>query len=56
MADITVFDPQTVADTATFDDPIRRNVGIRHVLIDGKFAFRDGEQTSLRLGKFLLKK
>jgi N-acyl-D-amino-acid deacylase len=56
VADITVFDPQTVADTATFDDPIRRNVGIRHVLIDGKFAFRDGEQTSLRLGKFLLKK
>jgi N-acyl-D-amino-acid deacylase len=56
VADITVFDPKTVGDTATYEAPISKPVGIVHVLIGGEFAVRDGEQTERRLGKFLLKK
>lgn len=56
VADITVFDPRTVSDTGSFDDPIRKNTGIHHVLLGGEFALRDGEQTSLRAGRFLRKR
>ena len=56
VADITVFDPKTVSDTGSFDDPIRKNTGIHHVLLGGEFALRDGEQTSLRAGRFLRKR
>lgn len=55
-ADITVFDPNEVSDTGSFDDPIRKNTGIHHVLLGGEFALRDGEQTSLRAGRFLRKR
>lgn len=55
-ADITVFDPRTVSDNGSFDDPIRKNTGIHHVLLGGRFALRDGEQTPLRLGRFILRR
>jgi N-acyl-D-amino-acid deacylase len=56
VADITVFDPKTVADTATYDAPVSKPIGIEHVLIGGEFGLRDGRQTDRRLGNFLLKK
>ena len=55
VADLTVFDPETVADAATYDDPFRKPVGIHHVLMNGRFALRDGRQTEARLGDYLLK-
>ena len=42
-ADITVFDPETVADRATFAEPAVPSAGIPHVLVDGVFVVRDGE-------------
>ena len=35
FADIVVFDPETVADRATFDSPREPPVGIEHVLVNG---------------------
>jgi len=42
-ADVTVFDPETVLDTATFEDDLSFSQGIRHVLVGGAFVVRDGE-------------
>lgn len=41
-ADITVFDPKTVIDRATFDEPTTPSAGIPHVLVNGVFVVRDG--------------
>jgi cytosine/adenosine deaminase-related metal-dependent hydrolase len=41
-ADLVVFDPATVLDLATFEDPGRASQGIEHVLVGGTFVVRDG--------------
>lgn len=41
-ADITVFDPATVIDRATFEQPTLTSAGIPHVLVNGTFVVRDG--------------
>jgi N-acyl-D-aspartate/D-glutamate deacylase len=53
FADLAVLDPEAVADTATFASPHRYPAGIRHVLVNGRFAIRDGEQTEERPGRVL---
>ncbi|MCP4300892.1 MAG: amidohydrolase family protein [Gammaproteobacteria bacterium] len=45
-ADITVFDPATVIDNATYADPYRASGGIVHVLVGGQLAVSDGELQS----------
>ena len=40
-ADITIFDPATVIDRATFEQPALYSEGIRHVLVSGVFVVRD---------------
>ena len=52
-ADITVFDPETVSDRATFDRPHQPSVGITYVLINGQIVLRRGELTSSRPGRGL---
>jgi len=42
-ADITVFDPATVIDNATFQSPTQPSSGIEHVLVAGPFVVRDAE-------------
>ena len=49
-ADITVFDPVTIMDYATFDAPTERSTGIRHVLVNGQIALRDGVLTDKHAG------
>ena len=41
-ADITVFNPDTVADMATFEDPHRAANGIKYVLVNGRVVLDDG--------------
>jgi N-acyl-D-aspartate/D-glutamate deacylase len=42
-ADVTVFDPLTVIDRSTFQNPRQASAGITHVLVNGKVAVRDGK-------------
>ncbi len=44
MGDVTVFDPATVADTATFADPFQYAVGITAVFVNGSMALLHGER------------
>jgi N-acyl-D-aspartate/D-glutamate deacylase len=44
-ADLVVFDPHTVVDTATFTDPQRYPEGIHHVIVNGRSVVRDSVQT-----------
>ena len=52
-ADLVVFDPATVIDTATFEDPGRFPAGIPHVIVNGRVAVRDGVETGERPGRLL---
>jgi N-acyl-D-aspartate/D-glutamate deacylase len=52
-ADIAVFDPATIIDHATYDNPSAPPEGITHVLVNGQFAVRDGAATGVRAGKAL---
>ncbi|HEX3645114.1 MAG TPA: D-aminoacylase [Vicinamibacterales bacterium] len=51
MADITVFDPATIRDVSTFDDPKHYATGVRHVFVNGKRVVGDGAITSERPGR-----
>jgi N-acyl-D-amino-acid deacylase len=50
-ADITVFDPATIRDVATFERPNRYAAGIRHVFVNGRRVVADGSITSERPGR-----
>jgi N-acyl-D-amino-acid deacylase len=52
-ADVVVFDPATVIDRATFDAPMLPSEGIRAVVVNGRFALRDGQPTGERAGQAL---
>jgi N-acyl-D-amino-acid deacylase len=51
FADVVVFDPATIADRATFDDPQQYAVGVWHVLVNGVPAISDGEHTGAKPGR-----
>ncbi|MGI5839125.1 MAG: N-acyl-D-amino-acid deacylase family protein [bacterium] len=53
-ADIAVFDPDTVIDRATFTAPHQYAAGVKHVIVNGKMAIRDGEHTGTLAGRVLL--
>lgn len=55
VADVVVFNPETIEDRATYRDPFKKPIGIEHVIIKGEFALRDGIQTDKRLGEIVLK-
>ena len=44
-ADLVVFDPEMIADRATYDEPHRYAVGMRDVIVNGRPVLRDGEPT-----------
>ncbi|MEK6619835.1 MAG: D-aminoacylase [Chloroflexota bacterium] len=52
-ADLVVFDPDRVVDTATYEDPHRYPEGIDHVIVNGRLALEGGETTPERAGRFL---
>ncbi len=53
FADLVVFDPRTVADTATYEDPRRYPRGIQYVTVNGEVVVDKGEQTQARPGRVL---
>jgi dihydroorotase/N-acyl-D-amino-acid deacylase len=52
-ADLVIFDPDTIADQATFTDPHRYAIGIHHVLVNGQSAFNERGITGVRAGQGL---
>ncbi|MGD8519526.1 MAG: D-aminoacylase [Desulfobacterales bacterium] len=52
-ADLVVFDPAVVSDTATYDNPHQYPAGIYHVLVNGQWVIRDGSHTGARPGAVL---
>jgi N-acyl-D-amino-acid deacylase len=52
-ADIVVFDPETVADLATFEKPHQLASGVQHVFVNGGQVLRDGEHTGATPGRFV---
>jgi len=53
FADLTLFDPNTVCDRATFVDPVQTSVGIVHVIVNGVPVVRNSRMTGLRGGRGL---
>ncbi|MGP1675456.1 MAG: N-acyl-D-amino-acid deacylase family protein [Candidatus Limnocylindrales bacterium] len=53
FADVVAFDPTTVADVGTHDDPARHPIGVAHVIVNGLLAVRDGVETGERAGRLL---
>ncbi len=54
-ADITVFDPETVLDRATYENPRQFPVGIKYVMVNGKLVVEDERATGVVAGRVLRK-
>ena len=54
-ADLVIFDPATVNDRATFEDPFQYPVGIDTVIVNGEVVLDEGTHTGATPGKVLRK-
>jgi N-acyl-D-aspartate/D-glutamate deacylase len=52
-ADVTVFDPQTIIDKATFENPHQYAVGVEYVIVNGTTVLERGKHTAARPGQIL---
>ena len=50
-ADVVIFDPATIADHATYDDPHKLATGVRDVLVNGTLVLKDGKHTGATPGR-----
>ncbi len=55
FADITILNPETVIDKATFENPFQYPEGIEYVIVNGKIAIDKGKYTGEMAGKVLRK-
>jgi N-acyl-D-aspartate/D-glutamate deacylase len=55
FADLTLFNPQTIADRATYEDPFQYPVGIEYVIVNGQVVIDQGEHTGAKPGRALRK-
>lgn len=53
FADVVIFDPQTIGDRATFENPHQYSVGVRDVFVNGLQVLKDGQHTGAKPGKAL---
>ncbi len=51
FADVVIFDPKTIADRATYEQPHQYAVGVRHVWVNGTQVLKDGEHTGAKPGR-----
>jgi N-acyl-D-amino-acid deacylase len=53
FADVVVFDPKTIADKATYENPHQYAVGMKQVFVNGVQVLKDGEHTGAKPGRAL---
>lgn len=53
LADVVVFDPDTIGDRATFDDPHQLSVGVRDVWVNGARVLANGVHTGAKPGRLV---
>jgi N-acyl-D-amino-acid deacylase len=53
FADVVVFDPATIADRATYENPHQYSVGVKHVFVNGTQVIKEGEHTGAKPGRAL---
>jgi N-acyl-D-amino-acid deacylase len=53
FADITIFDPDTIIDKATYTQPAQLAEGVKYVLVNGQVAFENGKTTGAMAGRAL---
>ncbi|WP_166353754.1 N-acyl-D-amino-acid deacylase family protein [Phytoactinopolyspora limicola] len=53
VADLAIFNPDTVIDRATFEQPRQYAEGVEHVIVNGRLALHDGVLTGARSGRAL---
>lgn len=53
FADVVVFDPATIADHATFENPRQYATGVKDVFVNGVEVLKDGEHTGAKPGRAL---
>ena len=51
FADITVFNPQTIIDKATYQQPTQLSVGVSYVFVNGRLEFENGKITGVTAGR-----
>jgi N-acyl-D-aspartate/D-glutamate deacylase len=52
-ADVTIFDPQSIADRATYEEPHQYPVGIPYVIVNGRLVLDKGKQSGALPGQVL---
>ncbi len=52
-ADLVVFDPETISDRATYDNPKRFPEGISYVLVNGEIVVESGDHRGVRAGRVI---
>jgi N-acyl-D-amino-acid deacylase len=53
FADITIFDPASIQDKATYENPVQVSEGVKFVFVNGRLEYQDGHLTGVRAGRIL---
>jgi len=52
-ADVTIFDPTTILDKATYTEPAQLSVGVKYVFVNGQLEYENGKMTGAMAGRAL---
>jgi N-acyl-D-amino-acid deacylase len=53
FADLTIFDPATIIDKATYQNPAQLSVGVKYVFVSGELEYGESKLTGAKAGKVL---